>query len=161
MSKGGIRYEILTRANAARVQALRELARPMRAEKVELSIRSAMERFVSGTTKTDGAWTAVNLVAESGIPRPTLYRYEAVLKDFQALADAAPAGSGGLQEEVKRLRAELRQQQRERIEERKRYEHVQAVLVQRVHALSLALAQASGQAKVVSLLRGEAEAADA
>lgn len=148
-------FQRLSAANSARADVLRDLRNPSRAEKVELSIRSATERFVNGTTTHNGAWTVTNLVVESGVPRPTLYRYEAPLRDFHALAEVAPRGSGGVKEELQRLRAELRTERRERIEDRKRYEHVQAVLVQRVHALTLALAQASGQSKVVSLLRGE------
>lgn len=148
-------FQQLGADNSARSDVLRNLRNPTRAEKVELSIRSAIERFVAGNTTNDRAWTVTNLVVESGVPRPTLYRYEAALKDFQALADAAPRGTGGPKEELQRLRAELRSERRQRIEDRKRYEHVQAVLVQRIHALTLALAQASGQSKVVSLLRSD------
>lgn len=150
-------FEDLVSANASRIAALQALKQPTAAHRTELSLRLSIERFIkNNTTESEGEWTAINLVKESGIPRATLYRYESVLSDFKALARMAPVGSVGPQEELRRLRAELRAEQRARIDDQKKYERIQAVLVQRLHALTLALAQASGNAKVLSFLKGEA-----
>ncbi|KKI19597.1 hypothetical protein [Sphingomonas sp. Ag1] len=150
-------FDSLVSANASIVATLKALKQPTAANQTELPIRTAIERFVEKrTTETEGEWTAISLVKESGVPRATLYRYEAVLSDFKALARMAPVGSVGPHEELRRLRAELRAEKRARIDDQKKYERIQAVLVQRLHALTLALAQASGNAKVVSLLKGEA-----
>ena len=149
-------FETLVKENRERIVVINDREQKRRPEMVELQIRTAIDRFVNGTTKSAGdEWTAVRLVEESGIPRPTLYRYKDELTLFQRLAALAPLGSGGLHEENRRLRAELREEKQRRIEDGKRAKHVQEVLVQRVHALSLALAQASGQTKVVSLLNAK------
>lgn len=145
-------FQAAVSRNAERVALLESIKKPSRGEQTELAIRRAITRFAEGATKGDGSWTVVNLVEESGVPRPTLYRYEAALRDFQAAADAAPSGSGGVREELRRLRAELRSEQRQRIDERKKHERVQSVLVQRLHAMSLAYAQATGETKVIDLL---------
>ena len=151
-------FEALAKENRERIAAINDREQKRRSEVAELQIRTAIDRFVTGTTKAAGdEWTAVRLVEESGIPRPTLYRYKDELALFQRLAALAPLGSGGLHEENRRLRAELREEKQRRIEEGKRAKHVQDVLVQRVHALSLALAQVSGQTKVVSLLNAKSE----
>lgn len=153
MSEEGETFEALAKKNRERIAAINDHQHKRRTELVELQIRSAIDRFVTGTTKATGDdWTAVRLVEESGIPRPTLYRYKEELALFQRLAALAPLGSGGLREENRRLRAELREEKQRRIEDSKQSKHIQDVLVQRVHALSLALAQVTGQSKVVSLL---------
>lgn len=145
-------FDEAIKRNTDRIAVLESIRKPSRSEQTELSIRLGIARFAIGSTKTDGSWTVVNLVKESGVPRPTLYRYQPALDDFQAAADAAPEGSTGLRDEVRRLRAELKAEHRLRIEERKEHERVQAVLVQRVHALTLAYAQATGDQQVVDLL---------
>lgn len=149
-------FEALAKENRERIAAINHREQKRRPEIVELQIRSAIDRFVTGTARAAGdEWTAVRLVEESGIPRPTLYRYKDELALFQRMASLVPSGSGGLHEENRRLRAELREEKQRRIEEGKRAKHVQEVLIQRVHALSLAVAQASGQSKVVSLLNAK------
>lgn len=148
--------------NAKRVAVLTSQRVRNKAEDNELNIRSAIVRFADGRTKTDGSWTVQNLVVECGVPRPTLYRqYKAPLSDFQSAAAVAPLGSGGFREELRRLRSELRAERRERIEQRRHFEQVQSVLVQRLYALSLAYAQAVGDDKVIDLLSHQRNKSDA
>jgi hypothetical protein len=145
-------FDEAIKRNADRIFALELIRKPSRSEQTELNIRLGIARFASGSTKTDGSWTVVNLVKESGVPRPTLYRYQLALDDFQAAADAAPEASTGLRDEVRRLRAELKAERRLRIDEREEHERIQGILVQRLHAVTLAYGQASGDQKVIDLL---------
>lgn len=147
-------FEELVERNDARVVELEQLGDRRRgAEDKELVIRAAIARFARGaTTKTDGSWTVVNLVEESGVPRPTLYRYDREVQEFQNLAAAAPAGIGGHREELKRLRAELAAERKASREERKRHQDVEDTLIERIYALSLALASAAGVNGVPTLI---------
>jgi hypothetical protein len=162
MSSSERSYEDIIKKNAERVADLETLERRNRSEKTELLIRQGISRFSDRTTKTDGSWTVINLELDTGVPRATLYRYETPLKDFQDAADAAPTGSGGLREELRRLRSELKAERNARKEERRRAEEIQSILVQRLYAMSLAYAQASGDKGLVNLLsrkgRTDAEA---
>ena len=93
--------------------------------------------------RTDGSWTVVNLVEETGVPRPTLYRYKRELELFQNLGASAP--HGGAREELKRLRSELAAEREAAKAERARHRNAEAVLVERIHALSLLVASAMGE----------------
>lgn len=145
-------FEEILGDNAKRIEVLEALKSPKPSDERELAIRRSIVRFADRTTKTDGSWTVINLVEDTSIPRPTLYRYEAPLKDFQEAAIAAPEGSGGVREELRRLRIEVKAEKAARKAERQRFEEVQSVLVQRLYALSLAYAQVTGDHKVVDLL---------
>lgn len=147
-------FEEIVARNDARVAELEQLGERRRGpEEKEFVIRAAMARFARGaTTKTDGSWTVVNLVEESGVPRPTLYRYDREVQEFQAMAAAAPAGIGGHREELKRLRGELAAERRASREERKRHQDVEDALLERIHALSLIVASATGTMGVPTLV---------
>ena len=112
-------------------------------ETTERTIRAGIDRFCRGTTQTDGSWTVVNLVEETGVPRPTLYRYKRELELFQNLGASAP--HGGAREELKRLRSELAAEREAAKAERARHRNAEAVLVERIHALSLLVASAMGE----------------
>lgn len=147
--------------NERRVRELSALERRGRQDQTELDLRSAILRLLNGTpTKSDGSWTVVNLVAESGVPRPTAYRYESAIADFNAIANTIGKESGGTRDQLQALRAELKAEKKARSVERRAFLATQSVLVQRLHAVTLALAQARGDEKVVSLLSPRAGKAD-
>lgn len=139
--------------NAARLEELQRLyaSGDLRAkEATEKDIRDGIDRFCRGTTGTDGSWTVVNLVEETGVPRPTMYRYKRELDLFQAMAAVAP--SGGVREDLKRLRAELAAEKQAGKEERARHRAVEAVMIERIHALTVIVASYRGQDGIPSLL---------
>ena len=134
-------FEELRKDNADRLHELDVLAGggDLRGtETTERTIRAGIDRFCRGTTQTD-----VNLVEETGVPRPTLYRYKRELELFQNLGASAP--HGGAREELKRLRSELAAEREAAKAERARHRNAEAVLVERIHALSLLVASAMGE----------------
>lgn len=145
-------FEGLAARNAERAAQLGSRIHQLRpAERRELDIRTAIERFVASTTKTDGSWTIVNLVAESGVPRPSLYRYQQLVEEFQALASVVPAGRSGTQERIRDLGKQVRTMRADRTAERRDESATRAVLVERLHGLSLALAHATGRGSIADL----------
>jgi len=139
-------FEDLRKDNADRLHELDVLAAggDLRGtESTERTIRAGIDSFCRGTTQTDGSWTVVNLVEETGVPRPTLYRYKRELELFQNLAASAP--NGGAREELRRLRSELANEREAAKVERARHRGVEAALVERIHALSLLVASAMGE----------------
>ena len=139
-------FEELRKDNAHRLHELDVLAGggDLRGtETTERTIRAGIDRFCRGTTQTDGSWTVVNLVEETGVPRPTLYRYKRELELFQNLGASAP--HGGAREELKRLRSELAAEREVAKAERARHRNAEAVLVERIHALSLLVASTMGE----------------
>lgn len=140
----------------ARVAELEAVApeRRSRRDTCELELRAAVLRLANRKpARTDGAMTAVALSGESGVPRPTMYRsYKDVLTDWDAIcAVADPESDAGLRARAGKLGAEVRRLERELVEERRRFKHVKGVLAQRVQALTLALVEARGDAKVTDL----------
>ena len=82
-------FEELRKDNADRLHELDVLAGggDLRGtETTERTIRAGIDRFCRGTTQTDGSWTVVNLVEETGVPRPTLYRTSANSNSSRILA---------------------------------------------------------------------------
>lgn len=147
-------FDAMRAENAGRISHLLKVieAGDTRAtEATELLIRQAIERFAQGISKTDGSWTVMNLVKDAEVPRPTLYRYKREVELFQSMAACAP--NSGVREELKRLRAELKDARQEGIAERKRHREAEAVLVERLHALSLIVAAAAGDSCLPSILK--------
>lgn len=146
-------FEEMRRANSERLNQLEQLdaAGDLRSkERTERDIRAGIERFCRGTTATDGSWTVVNLVGETGVPRPTLYRYKRELALFQNMGAVAP--SGGVREDLKRLRAEIAAERQAGKDERARHREAEAILVERIHALTMIVASYMGEDGVPALL---------
>lgn len=119
-----------------------------------LKLRSAIQRFATGnTSRTDGSWTIVNLVKESGVSRPTLYRqlYDVERRLFEELADAVPSSAASPKEQIRELKRELAAERTKAAAERKRHHEVEDIMLNRIHALSLLVASALGKDGVPAL----------
>lgn len=147
-------FEKLAAANASTIDDLERITSRSSPQNKELEIRQAIARFVSGTTKADhdGSWTATNLIAESGIPKATVYRYETAVHAFYDLAEVAPAGARGLREQLREAQIALNAEKAARREDRKQFEQAQSIYAQRLYALGLAYAHATGNKGLVDLL---------
>ncbi|MBI0538106.1 hypothetical protein D9599_21315 [Roseomonas sp. KE2513] len=137
----------------ARISELEAKPQLRSEERHELALRRALIRLVNGVPlHTDGALTGENLYAEARVARATMYRIRSVMDDWKAAQNAvAPDSPAALREQIRSLKAQLRKVGEERSEERQRLVQIQAVLVQRVQALTLALVEARGGAKVTDL----------
>jgi len=90
---------------------------PTVSAKTEQALREAMERLCTGQpTRTDGKLAKNNLWREAGVSRATMNRATAVLAEWHNRVGRSPASvrDQHQQEEVTRLRRQLRSNRQER-----------------------------------------------
>jgi chromosome segregation ATPase len=90
---------------------------PTVSAKTEQALREAMERLFTGQpSRTDGKLTKNNLWREAGISRATMNRATAVLAEWDNRVSRSPASlrDQHQQEEINRLRRQLKDNRQER-----------------------------------------------
>jgi hypothetical protein len=108
--------------------------------------------------------TKENLRKGAEVSRSTMYRRRDVMENWRAAHGAvAPKPPAAMRERIRELEAEIRRNNEKRSFERQKLIRIQDVLVQRVQASTLALVEARGGSKVVSigLLRRSRQTKDA
>ncbi|MFJ8786924.1 hypothetical protein [Streptomyces sp. NPDC102476] len=130
--------------------------------KTEQALREAMERLLTGhPTRTDGKLTKNNLWREAGVSRATMMnRATAVLAEWDNRANRSPASlrDQHQQEEITRLRRQLRgnRQERQRLQQQvDAAATVIATLLAENAALREQLAKRSGVVVPLPLARRE------